>query len=333
MRKILQFIKNNAIGFIVGLIIAGGVGVYAVTVASSDVTYDNTASGSTATTVKAAIDDLYNRVNEESGGGSIAEIARIHVRVTQTRVSSYQPQVQVDLFDESDTLVSTKTATNAYQRSVNEEDTAVTYTVSGNTIKVIASGYYGNPSYVNYIKIFLNDVEISTLYAQNAYIISNSPFPTVTDYYLGIMDNKIAIYEGGFSGSSSSNELKFLAVRTSTVKVTSYQPQVTIEIFNNRGTLLASTTSTNAYQRSVVEEDTATTYNVSGNTFKVTSSGYYGNPSYVNHTLMYLNDVLLATLYLPNLFYIGDPVYPRIVTHYIGVCSNRIILYNTDIIQ
>ena len=40
-------------------IIISGAGVYAVTVASSAVSYDNTSSGASATTVKAALDELY----------------------------------------------------------------------------------------------------------------------------------------------------------------------------------------------------------------------------------------------------------------------------------
>ena len=59
MRKILQFMKNNLVGFILGVIVTASIGVYAVSVASSEVTYDNTNSGSSATTVKDAIDDLY----------------------------------------------------------------------------------------------------------------------------------------------------------------------------------------------------------------------------------------------------------------------------------
>ena len=58
MKKI---IKNNIkviIAFIAGIIISGA-GVYAVTVASSAVSYDNTSSGASATTVKAALDELY----------------------------------------------------------------------------------------------------------------------------------------------------------------------------------------------------------------------------------------------------------------------------------
>lgn len=61
MKRVINVIKNNTIGFIIGLVIAGGIGVYAVSVASTEVTYDNSTSGSSATTVKAAIDDLYSR--------------------------------------------------------------------------------------------------------------------------------------------------------------------------------------------------------------------------------------------------------------------------------
>ncbi len=68
MKKILRFIKNNSIGFIAGLVIAGTIGVYAVSVASSDVSYDNSNSGSEATTVSEAIDDLYTKTNSCSDG-------------------------------------------------------------------------------------------------------------------------------------------------------------------------------------------------------------------------------------------------------------------------
>ena len=58
MKKIGKLIKNNIIGFVIGVIISGA-GVYAATVASSSVSYSNTSSGSSATTVKAALDELY----------------------------------------------------------------------------------------------------------------------------------------------------------------------------------------------------------------------------------------------------------------------------------
>ncbi len=63
MKKIVQFIKKNALGILIGIIIAGSVGVYAVNMASSDISYDNANSGSSATTVKDAIDDLYGKVD------------------------------------------------------------------------------------------------------------------------------------------------------------------------------------------------------------------------------------------------------------------------------
>jgi len=66
MKKILQFMKQNILGLILGLVIAGSIGVYAVSVASSDVTYDNANSGSEATTVEGAIDDLYTKLNSSS---------------------------------------------------------------------------------------------------------------------------------------------------------------------------------------------------------------------------------------------------------------------------
>ena len=54
-----KFIKNNLIGFIIGISFTC-LGVYATTlIASNDVTYDNSSSGLTSTTVKGALDELY----------------------------------------------------------------------------------------------------------------------------------------------------------------------------------------------------------------------------------------------------------------------------------
>ena len=65
MKKILKSNMKAIIAFVVGLVIAGTVGIiYAASVASSDVTYDNTDSGSSATTVKAALDDLYIKAEQ-----------------------------------------------------------------------------------------------------------------------------------------------------------------------------------------------------------------------------------------------------------------------------
>lgn len=65
MKKIKKFIKNNiklVIGIMIGLAIAGSIGVYAATViASSNVEYSNTTSGLTATTVQGAIDEIYEK--------------------------------------------------------------------------------------------------------------------------------------------------------------------------------------------------------------------------------------------------------------------------------
>ena len=63
-KKIPQKVKNVLI-FILGGIIIGGLGTaYAVSIASSAVSYDNTNSGATATDVKGAIDELYEKAKK-----------------------------------------------------------------------------------------------------------------------------------------------------------------------------------------------------------------------------------------------------------------------------
>ena len=65
IKKVKKFIKNNikvVIAFILGGIIIGTGGAYAATVLSSkDVTYSNTSSGLSATTVQGAIDEIYEK--------------------------------------------------------------------------------------------------------------------------------------------------------------------------------------------------------------------------------------------------------------------------------
>ena len=63
-------IKNNykiLVAFILGGLILGGLGTaYAVSIASSSVSYDNTTSGAEATDVKGAIDELYSLAKSKS---------------------------------------------------------------------------------------------------------------------------------------------------------------------------------------------------------------------------------------------------------------------------
>ena len=61
MKKIKKLIKNNILGFVIGGLLFGTLGVYAATYfPSHDVTYDNQSSGMQATDVQGAIDELYN---------------------------------------------------------------------------------------------------------------------------------------------------------------------------------------------------------------------------------------------------------------------------------
>ena len=69
MKKTKKFLLGNikiVVAFILGAIISG-TGVYAaILYASSDVGYDNTSSGMTATNVQDALDELYTKANSDS---------------------------------------------------------------------------------------------------------------------------------------------------------------------------------------------------------------------------------------------------------------------------
>ena len=65
MKKIFKFVKQNIIGFIIGGIVFGSLGVYAAgVITSQEVTYeDNTSIG--ATNVQDAIDKLYAKADNQ----------------------------------------------------------------------------------------------------------------------------------------------------------------------------------------------------------------------------------------------------------------------------
>ena len=60
MKKFKEFAKEYLIGFVIGIVVCGGVSVIAATYfPSNQVTYENTESGMQATDVQGAIDELY----------------------------------------------------------------------------------------------------------------------------------------------------------------------------------------------------------------------------------------------------------------------------------
>ena len=72
--KTKQFLKKYLIGFILGVVSAGVVIVYAETYfPSNDVTYDNTESGLTSTNVQGAIDELYGVCFPPKAGDTILD--------------------------------------------------------------------------------------------------------------------------------------------------------------------------------------------------------------------------------------------------------------------
>ena len=75
-KNVKFYIKKNIISFLIGIIIFGGVGVYAaVTFPSNDVTYDNTESGLKSKDVQGAIDELYTECTTTPAGDQIIEDA------------------------------------------------------------------------------------------------------------------------------------------------------------------------------------------------------------------------------------------------------------------
>ena len=73
-KKKEKFIKQNFIGFIIGGIIFGTLGVYAaITFPSNEVSFDPSNSTLTSTNVKDAIDELYKKCTTSSAGDQIIE--------------------------------------------------------------------------------------------------------------------------------------------------------------------------------------------------------------------------------------------------------------------
>ena len=72
MGEVKKFFKRYLIGFIIGLIVCGGVSVIAMTYfPSNQTTYDNSDSGMQATNVQSAIDELYMTCFPQKTGGEV----------------------------------------------------------------------------------------------------------------------------------------------------------------------------------------------------------------------------------------------------------------------
>ena len=66
MKELLKPNIKLIIGLVLGLIIAGGISIYALTISANDISYDNNISGLEANNVKDAIDELYSKSNESN---------------------------------------------------------------------------------------------------------------------------------------------------------------------------------------------------------------------------------------------------------------------------
>ncbi len=109
MKKIIKIVKNNMIGFTVGVVIAIAISTYAATqLASSSVYYDNTTSGGSSNTVSGAIDELYDMATTHCPDGYICKkpickrATTLHTEIcSQTSTSSY---CRADGYTSGDTI-------------------------------------------------------------------------------------------------------------------------------------------------------------------------------------------------------------------------------------
>ena len=95
--------KKFIFGLLLGLIIAGSIGVAAYSIASKDVSYDNTNSGATKNNVQGAIDELYEKVNGDLVGGNVSVANWMNEKyTTNTSWTTFAPTVySPDFFDAS----------------------------------------------------------------------------------------------------------------------------------------------------------------------------------------------------------------------------------------
>ena len=71
----MKYIKKNLISFVIGIVLFGSIGVYAiVTFQSKDVSYENKSSGLSSNNVQGAIDELYEECTKvPTSGGTILD--------------------------------------------------------------------------------------------------------------------------------------------------------------------------------------------------------------------------------------------------------------------
>lgn len=103
MKNILKkFLRNSKITFAIGLIIGvivSATGVYAATsIYSNKVTYDNSSSGLSATTVQDALDETYNKCLIQSGVGKILNLYNDGSTITTVNIAenSSKPKVYLN---------------------------------------------------------------------------------------------------------------------------------------------------------------------------------------------------------------------------------------------
>ena len=130
--KIPQKVKNALI-FILGGIIIGGLGTaYAVSIASSAVTYDNTTSGASATDVKGAIDELYSLANSKA---CLSGYSKVQVTTDSYKCAIIPAPVSFSS-DDWDVIIANVQAGNTSAYTVGSTKTVDLGTLGTHTLRV-----------------------------------------------------------------------------------------------------------------------------------------------------------------------------------------------------
>ena len=187
MKKIKKFVKSNIkviIAFILGISIAGSIGVYAATViASSNVEYSNTTSGLTATTVQGAIDEIYEKAKTHCPEGNVCTEtwAKIgdYVRMTPTS-TSYTTSTSLTGYTSTQTINPSELNLWRVIR-INSDGTIEMVSEYVSSIAVYFSGQKGYQNYVGYLNTIAKQYENSNYTVSSRHMGYSNQTPYITD--------------------------------------------------------------------------------------------------------------------------------------------------------
>ena len=188
MKKIKKFIKNNiklVIGIMIGLAIAGSIGVYAATViASASVSYDNSNSGLISTNLQDALDEAYTKAKK------ISHCAEISGNAVAFKVGDYVSMTPSSTSYTTDTSMTGYTSTQTINPSelnlwrvirINSDNTVDMVSEYASSVMVYFRGQTGYRNYVGYLNTIAHQYENSCYTVESRHMGYSTQTPYITD--------------------------------------------------------------------------------------------------------------------------------------------------------